>query len=179
MLVSWPMSGVAVASDINVLPWREWPVVGTAQFSKFFFDIYQVELLTPSGKFNPIALSIEQYADGDDQLALSIVYQRDISAKQLLDATQQQWQHLGLSEKNVTEWLIVLEPIFPDVVEGDRLTYWVNSQGGHFYLRHTLSGTEQKIGEIQSVPMSKAFLSIWLSPLSEYPKLQQQLIGAN
>jgi hypothetical protein len=173
------MSGTSVASENDSAPWREWPVVGSAQFSKFFFDIYHVALRTPSGQFNPVALSIDRYIDGDDDLALSIVYQRDISAKQLLEATQDQWLHLGLSAQFINDGLNVLKPIFPDVIEGDQLTYWVNSQAGHFYLRHRHSGIEQKIGEIQSVPMSKAFLSIWLSPLSEYPKLQQQLIGAN
>ncbi|GAM73555.1 hypothetical periplasmic protein [Vibrio ishigakensis] len=64
--------------------WQSWPTVGSADLDFLFFDIYTSELKAPHGS----------YQLGDDltphPVALSIVYERDISKKHLLKETKKQ-----------------------------------------------------------------------------------------
>lgn len=149
--------------------WSHWPVVGQAQLSMLFFDIYQSELRAPNG----------QYRESDDvtphPLALSITYQRNISQDQLLNATMEQWQKLGYREEVAQGWLTRLAEVFPNIEQGHNLTYVTNGQVGEFY--YTRQSDTQRIGIIDDEAFNDAFVSIWLSPNTDYPRLRQQLIG--
>lgn len=150
--------------------WRAWDKVGQAQLTMFFFDIYQSQLLTPTGS----------YAVGQDitphPLALSITYQRDISRRQLLEATQEQWQKLGFTDNATQAWSAKLEGIFPDISEGHNLTYVTDGIQGEFFYTSDLASMKS-IGTVEEESMNDAFLAIWLSPDTAYPKLRQNLIG--
>lgn len=149
--------------------WQEWRKVGSAQLTYFIFDVYKSQLLTPSG----------DYAQGKDvsphPLALSIEYQRDISQKQLVDATIEQWKKLGYSD--TSSWVTQLEDIFPDIKDGQQLTYVSDGDIGRFFFS-SHSEKNQLIGSITDPQLNDAFLAIWLSPQTQYPKLRQELIGA-
>lgn len=149
--------------------WKYWRTVGQAQLSVLFFDIYQSRLLTPTGVY-------EQTDDiTPHPLALSIHYQRDVSRSQLIDATEEQWEKLGYSQSRRKQWLFQLEGIFPDIKKGQRLAYVTDGQTGHFYYQG--SGGVEQIGVIEDESLNDAFLAIWLSPQTQYPKLRNQLIG--
>lgn len=160
------------ASNSDNLEWRSWDTVGAAQLSMLFFDIYESELLTPNGQYT-ISNDITPHP-----LALSITYQRDISQQQLLDATVEQWQKLGFPSNEMNEWSKKLEIIFPDIEEGHNITYVTNGSQGDFFHSGS-SSSAQLIGSIQDESFNDAFLSIWLSPDTEYPKLRQGLLGNN
>ncbi|KOO16433.1 hypothetical protein AKJ18_03795 [Vibrio xuii] len=150
--------------------WRAWDKVGQAQLTMLFFDIYQSQLLTPTGS----------YAVGQDitphPLALSITYQRDISRSQLIEATQEQWQKLGFTDNKTQAWVGKLEGIFPDISEGHNLTYVTDGTRGEFFYTSELASMKS-IGTVEEESMNDAFLAIWLSPDTAYPKLRQNLIG--
>jgi hypothetical protein len=151
--------------------WRGWPVVGQAQLSWLFFDVYQSELLSPKGEYL-VSQDVTPHP-----MALRIKYQRNISKKQLLEATAEQWQKMGYSRSKNSTWIEVLSGIFPSIEDGDELVYVTDGSAGTFYYYR---GTQQmlNVGSIVDEELNDAFLAIWLSPKSEYPKLRAQLIGA-
>ncbi|NVD06373.1 hypothetical protein FCU94_05535 [Vibrio sp. JPW-9-11-11] len=170
-------SALAANVDDNRADWRQWPQVGEAQLSMLFFDIYYSQLLTPTG----------QYQQLDDvtphPLALSITYQRDISQQQLLDATVEQWQKLGYDPQQIVPWVNQLASVFPDIEQGTNLTYVTDGKTGRFYYAKALGDAQsgsrpQVIGQIDDELFNDAFVSIWLAPNTEYPKLRAQLIGS-
>ncbi|MCW8329361.1 chalcone isomerase family protein [Photobacterium sp. SDRW27] len=141
--------------------WQAWRMVGDAQLKWGPWVIYDSELRTPTG----------YYQDNSDELALVIKYQRDIAREDLLEATGEQWEHLGVPADKRRLWLAHLSQIWPDVKKGDRLIFVIKNGDGVFYQDNT------KIGVMKDSEMSNAFLHIWLSPDTSYPHIRRQLIG--
>ena len=161
----------SMASDKSPNDWNQWSSVGQAQLSMFFFDIYKSQLFSPDGR----------YIVGDDitphPLALSITYQRDISQKQLVKATVEQWEKLGYEPSTTSQWAQRLETIFPDIEKGNNLTYVTDGYHGQFYYARSNDAVEL-IGQIEEEAFNDAFLAIWLSPQTDYPSLRRKLIGS-
>ena len=139
-----------------------WPVVGKATFSWAFWTVYHARLMTPGGRFEP----------GKAPVALSIDYQLDIDGKDLLEQTGKQWRKLGIDKAQRELWLAELAGVWPDVKEGDNLTFVLYANNGRFYFNQAF------LAEIDNTELNRAFIDIWLSPQSEYPKQRRQLIGA-
>ncbi len=151
-------------------PWSGWPQTGSAKLTWAFFDVYNSQLRTPSGKYQP---------DVWPQ-ALTIHYLRDISSKDLVQATVKQWKALGLlDEANQHQWPQQVQKIWPDVKSGNEITFVADQQGGQFYFRADDISTPEPLGPRFDRPFRDAFLAIWLSPSTQYPKLRQGLIGAH
>lgn len=151
--------------------WREWPKAGSAELSVLFFDVYSSELYTPDG----------DYIVEDDitphPLALSITYKRDISKAALVEATVEQWNKLGYDQTLIPGWEEIVTDIFPGVSEGHNLTYVTNGVKGSFFYSPAENEQSRLIGTIEDEKLNDAFLAIWLSPKTEYPKLRKGLIG--
>ena len=176
LLLLAAFAGSANATMVNeskvMNNWQEWKTVGKAQLSILFFDVYNSTLLSPNGRYN---------LSGDvspHPLALSIEYQRSISQAQLLEATYEQWLKLGYDKGQARLWINELATIFPNVKQGHRLTYITNGQSGLFVYSPS-AATSRQLGIINSESLNDAFLSIWLSPKTEYSDLRKDLIGAN
>ncbi|MEL7291777.1 MAG: chalcone isomerase family protein [Pseudomonadota bacterium] len=170
-------SALAASVDESKADWRVWPKVGEAQLSMLFFDIYHSRLLSPTGQYQ-----LEEDVT-PHPLALSITYQRDISQQQLLDATIEQWQKLGYNPQQIEPWAKQLASVFPNIEEGTNLTYVTDGKTGRFYyFKNSSEGqigvSPQQIGNIDDESFNDAFVSIWLAPNTEYPKLRSQLIGS-
>ncbi len=157
MLLQLMFSSVAYA----VPSWPGWQSVGQAQLRWGFWVIYDSELRTPDGSYRGI----------QPELALLIRYRIDIDKEDLLDATDEQWQHLNVDRPNRQLWLRQLAQIWPDVKKGDRLIFELNETGGAFFLDQRL------LGYVQNREMAEAFISIWLAPETAYPKLRKGLIS--
>lgn len=151
--------------------WQQWRKVGEAQLSILFFDIYQSKLLSPTGIYQQQSLDVTPHP-----LALSIEYQRNITQAQLLDATYEQWIKLGYREQDAKRWIKQLSVIFPDIKSGQKLTYVTDGVAGKFVFS-PLPHQTRHIGTISDEKLNDAFLSIWLSPKTEYAQLRRQLIG--
>ncbi|MCH1925133.1 chalcone isomerase family protein [Shewanella sp. C32] len=168
------VAGVALLLSVSAnaaasATWTQWPSVGQASLSWLWFDVYHSTLRTPSG----------QYDGQQAPLALQIRYQREISAQELLDATSEQWQKLGYSTEQIAPWLKQLSAIFPNVTEGDQLVYVSAGEAGDFYYQAKHQSGFKLLGQVTEPALNQAFIAIWLSPQTEYPKLRQQLIGAS
>lgn len=150
--------------------WDGWKTVGKSSLSWFVFDIYRSELKTPDGIY-------EETTDvSPHPMALLISYLRDISKQQLLDATQEQWQHLGYSSVQQEKWIATLSGILPNVSKGERLIYISDGASGQFHFYDVANQTTH-LGDITNEQLNDAFLSIWFSPDTEYPKHRKQLLG--
>ncbi|EDP58906.1 chalcone isomerase family protein [Vibrio sp. AND4] len=153
--------------------WQQWQTVGEAQLTWFIFDIYKSRLKAPEGRYL-VTADVSPHP-----FALEINYQRDISKKQLLEVTDEQWQKLGFTEPYRQQWISELDTMFPDIKKGDELTYLTDGKNGQLiYSQAGISNETQKIvGHVKDERLNDAFLSIWLSPQTEFPKLRAKLIG--
>ncbi len=151
--------------------WQQWKTVGEAQLTWFVFDIYTSRLKTPDGVYE-VSSDVSPHP-----FALEINYQRDISKKELLDVTDEQWQKLGFTASDRQLWIANFSTIFPEVKKGDALTYLTDGQTGQLIYRQAGRDSYQTVGYVKDERLNDAFVSIWLSPKTEYPKLRKQLIG--
>ncbi|EGR1130575.1 hypothetical protein DDN23_19620 [Vibrio cholerae] len=166
------VANAAQAEHKTFQRWAEWPVVGHATLSWLWLDIYSSQLRAPDGLYH------ESQDVSPHPVALEIRYLRDISSKQLVDATEDQWRKLGFTAPQTQAWLKQLQQILPDVATGDRLVYVSDGQRGEFFFSRQQQ-TERSVGRIDDEAFNDAFLSIWLSPQTEYLTLRNQLIGMN
>ena len=138
--------------------------VGSASMSMMWFDIYSAKLYSSDGKYQANQLPLK----------LEIEYHRNIEAEDLIDATVDQWQHLGIPEQQINEYREQLAKAWPDVKEGDRLTFMVNTATQAEFLFN-----DKPYFQVSNVQFPADFLAIWLSENTSRPKLRQQLIGMN
>lgn len=173
LLLLSSFSFVVVASsgsEHTSVQWKSWPTVGKAQLSWFMFDIYESRLKAPAGTYQ-LADDITPHA-----LALQIDYQRNISRDELLNATAEQWKQLGYSSTRYRPWLAALSGLFPDISKGDQLIYVTDGVEGSLWYAER-NHAPKVVGLVSDETLNDAFLSIWLSPRSQYPELRKQLIG--
>ncbi|WP_413112294.1 chalcone isomerase family protein [Thaumasiovibrio sp. DFM-14] len=157
-LAMWCLASVSSPLLAN---WQQWPVVGSATLTWGFWTVYESHLRSPSGSYQT-----------DRDLALEINYLRDLSSRQLLKATDQQWKKLGYSATRRQSWLDSLDEVWPDVKKGDTLTFVKQPDGqSQFWFDNSV------IAEFTDPDLSAAFIAIWLSPQTSYPRLRRQLIG--
>ncbi len=93
LILVLPYSGSAQATQSGQpadKEWQSWPIVGKADFSWLFFDIYQARLLSPDGQY------VQQDDIAPHPLALQIDYERNITKEDLLSATKKQWTQARL-----------------------------------------------------------------------------------
>lgn len=151
---------IPLQSHSRSLP-GDWKTVGAAELSVLWIDVYQAELLTPEGKFENVG----------SPAILKITYRRDISQRDLIDETRKQIKPF-VDPKKAEFWLKQLQQFWPDITEGDQLSFWIDEEGkGRFYFNQKL------IGSITEEDFSMAFISIWLSDKSSYPRLARKLRG--
>ena len=149
-----PLSLATLTDDLQL--------VGEARLRVLFWSIYDSALYTTSGKYFGV----------EPKLTLRINYLRKIKSRQLLDRTSEEWEKNSIIEQDIETWLEKLASILPDIEKGETLTLQVEDNlSSSFYLNDEL------IDNIEDAAFTQAFLSIWLSDKSSYPKQQAQLVG--
>jgi hypothetical protein len=141
--------------------------IGETKFSILFWDLYKSQLMTTTGNY-PVMLNDDE---SKDDLLYEINYLADISSKDLIRRTVDQWEHLDLSPDAYKAYLPALEAIWPDIKEGDHLSLLIHKGQSVFYFNQTFIGT------INSSEFGPMFLDIWLSEKTSQPKLRDELLG--
>lgn len=157
-------SNASVENSISVpstLSKSEVQLVGEAQFSVLFWDIYQSRLYTKSGGFKEINSSV----------VFENHYQINIDKQQLIDKTIEQWQKMQIPTQNYQQYIPLLMTLWPDINSGDTLAITVGESSSYFYYN------DQYIGMIKDKKFAELFLGIWLSPNTTHPAFRQKLIG--
>ncbi len=162
LLAALSLPLLATAQSVAA-PWQGLRTVGQGEMRWLWFKLYDATLYSESGR----------YQQGRYPQALSITYARAIERQDLLEATAAEWHRLGLgSESERQRWLARLATLWPDVVPGDKLVFYVDEQGtGHFWLRDRL------LGSLDDPAFAPAFLAIWLTDDSRDPALTRRLRG--
>jgi hypothetical protein len=159
-----PTIDITVEKKLSeVLSFQEFITVGEATFSILFWDLYQSQLRTTSGRY-PIFLESEQ-------LIFQIRYLTDISNDNLIMRTIEQWQHQGISKGIYQQYIEKLATIWPNIKKGDRLAMLMQKDKSVFYFN------DQYIGAINDDVFGQLFVNIWLGDSTSEPSLRAQLLG--
>ncbi|WP_264902051.1 chalcone isomerase family protein [Vibrio sp. STUT-A11] len=167
----YAQSAGAHTAHVNTAQWRQWKTVGEAKLTWFIFDIYESRLRAPEGRYQ-VSADVSPHP-----IALEIYYQRDVTKQQLLEVTDEQWQKLGVNKQRRQQWLSELNKMYPNIKKGDELAYVTDGKAGQLLYRQSGDSASKTVGYVEDEGLNDAFLSIWLSPKTEFPKLRKQLIG--
>ncbi len=106
-------------------------------------------------------------------LALEIRYQRALKGTQIAERSLQEMKRQGdVDEPSAQRWLQAMKTLFPDVVEGSRITGLLLPQTG---LRIYVDGRLK--GSVDEVEFARRFIGIWLAPQSSDQRLRTALLG--
>lgn len=160
-----------LTTNVMASPVNHLTKIGEGEMTYLFWNLYLAELyIAPSAKTKRPVLT----SNDSKGKALKITYFKSISKRDLIDATQDQWEHLGYANRDIQRWLKPLGSLWPDVEPGDKLTLVVSDDGkSQFYF------DDKSIGTIDDISFGQAFLSIWLSENTTEPELRKQLLGLN
>jgi|SaaInl7_100m_RNA_FD_contig_31_1212030_length_1053_multi_5_in_0_out_0_2 hypothetical protein len=145
------------------LPQIDGKRIGKAKLTVWGFNIYNASLYSESGEYQPST-------NIDDKLTLVIDYKVNIDQRKLLEQTDKLWKALNISASKRRIWIEQLSLVWTSIKKKDRLVFFASTQ----CFQH--NGND--IGCIDDPEFSEAFLDIWLSKKTEYPKQRLQLIGA-
>jgi hypothetical protein len=134
-------------------------LVGEGTMKVLFFDLYHAKLYASKAQLTNYDL-------------FEIEYLKDIPAKKLIDATEDQWQHIGLTNSEIPNWLRDINRIWPDINKGETLILKRNANGQAEFFHQG-----KYIGTVSDAAFTDAFLAIWLSEKTSEPKLRKQLLG--
>lgn len=163
MLFSFLLASNAAASTSIHIP-TDLKLVGSANLSVWWWDIYNAELYNSEG----------MYRSNQGPLVLKITYQREIQNDDLLEETAKQWQRFSIPQNKINSWLEQVAPMWPNVAENDTITFYIDNQKhGHFFFN------EEFMGSIPDPEFSEHFVNIWLAANGPYPKMTQELTGAD
>jgi hypothetical protein len=139
---------------------------GQGQLRFMGLRVYEALLWSPAGQ----PLSTEPWAQ---PLALEIRYQRALKGRQIAERSLQEMKRQGdIDEATAKRWLQAMWGLFPDVVEGSRITgLHLPGEGARFYVNGALKGG------VNDTEFARRFFGIWLSPQSSDPKLRDALLG--
>lgn len=145
---------------------KSFKATGQAEFSYLFWDVYNSTLFNAKGKFSKDSAWHEQ-----GPVVLEIHYKRDIKAKDLIDSTVEQWQHLKLSNADYEAYVGWLSETWPNLKKGDKLALLMYSDHSVFFYNN------QFLSKQDNPAFGKIFLDIWLSVDTSEPKLRKQLLS--
>jgi len=146
------------------LPQASWS--GSAQLRVFGLAIYQAQLWVGAG------FRARDY--GQFPLALSLTYQRRVSAQAMAERSLDEMQRQGpLSAAQQADWLAAMQALFVDVAANDRLTgVHLPEQGARFWLNG------RALGQVADPLFSRRFFGIWLDTTTSQPDLRVALLAA-
>ena len=140
----------------------ELKLVGQAQMRWLMFPLYRVSLKTADGR----------YQENRYPQMIDILYLRSIDKQDLLTATDNEWNRLGIPLAKRQLWISQLGKLWPTIRKGDRLAFQLNPEGHNYFIYNG-----KRIGGIADKQFGKSFLDIWLSPKTSQPGIRQRLIG--
>lgn len=144
-------------------------LVGQADFSFLWFDVYQASLYHPQGHFN-----FEQLVG----TRLELNYKVNLKSNELVKGTKKQWQELGFEIDQQREgWLQQLGVIWPNIEDGDSLAFSVLPSGAGEFALSRQGGEYKTIGVIDSAIFSEEFLAIWLADRNDHKEFRLALLG--
>ncbi|MBL8420686.1 MAG: chalcone isomerase family protein [Dechloromonas sp.] len=156
-LVASPLASLATAGpETPTAGFRRW---GSGEFRRFGFLVYEATL----------------WAGGEDPLrpplALKLTYKRNISGRDIADASVKEIRNLGVAdEARLRGWGEEMVRIFPDVRPGDHILGVQLPDAARFFFN------DRSIGTIEDPAFARAFFAIWLDARTSAPDLRAALL---
>lgn len=134
--------------------------VGQGQLTRFGWSIYQAQLWSQTGTFDPA-----------QPFALRLIYERNIPESRIVQASLDEMLKLGAPVQERPGWRAVLEQVIDDVKKGESLTgVYQPGQGATFFHGDKRTG-------VMDEELARHFFAIWLDPRTSEPSLRQALLG--
>ena len=164
-------AGAVAASDARMAPslppnvaaaLPQVKMVGGAEMSFLGLSIYEGFYWSPARGYS-----------SSRPFALDLHYRRSLKGAALAERSVDEIAKLGYgtAEQRV-RWGAAMKRIFPNVVEGDRITGLnVPGIGAQFFLNGA------PIGEVEDPDFAPAFFGIWLDPGTSRPDFRKRLLG--
>ena len=156
-LAAWPLASLAsTGPETPTAGFRRW---GSGEFRRFGFLVYEATL----------------WAGGDDPLrpplALKLTYKRNISGRDIADASVKEIRNLGVAdEARLKGWGEQMVRLFPDVRPGDHIVGLQLPDTARFFFN------DRSIGTIDDPAFARAFFAIWLDARTSAPDLRAALL---
>ena len=156
-LAAWPLASLATSGPVApIAGFRRW---GSGEFRRFGFLVYEATL----------------WAGGEDPLrpplALKLTYKRNISGRDIADASVKEIRNLGVAdEARLRGWGEQMTGIFPDVRPGDHILGVQLPDEARFFFN------DRSIGTIDDPAFARAFFAIWLDARTSAPDLRAALL---
>lgn len=166
-LLAWSIQALANQTKIIDFNLDQLTPVGSASLKVLWFQIYDATLFSQTGDYST---AVDGQQDATN-LALELVYKRDIKSARLVTETERQLAD-RLPKQALTNGLQQVASFWPDIQKADTLTFYMESpDSGHFFYNR------EHIGHVNAEGFAQAFLNIWIGDDSQYPRLAEQLKG--
>lgn len=150
----------------------EWPGAvpsgpqGATRMRWFGLTIYDIALWAPAPVSEPAGLPAQP-------LALTLTYRRALDGARIAERSLDEMRRGGpIPEATAQRWLQAMQTLFPDVVDGDRITGVLRpGSGARFHHNGRL------LGDWPEPDAAARFFGIWLAPWTSEPALRRALLG--
>ena len=139
----------------------QWVNVGNADYNWGPFLVYSIVLATEN----------VDYKENQLPLMLSFKYEKPVEGKNFAISLIKEMEHLKADKTKMDLWLKEMQEIFPDFSPNAVLRYIALPDKGYFILNDSILDHEFE------PEFSQMLINIWLSPESNFIKLQPQLLG--
>ena len=139
----------------------QWVNVGNADYNWGPFLVYSIDLATENG----------EYKENQLPMMLSFKYEKPVEGKNFAISLIKEMEHLKADKTKMDLWLKEMQEIFPDFSPNAVLRYIALPDKGYFILNDSILDHEFE------PEFSQMLINIWLSPESNFIKLQTQLLG--
>jgi len=139
----------------------QWVNVGNADYNWGPFLVYSINLATENG----------EYKENQLPMMLSFKYEKPVEGKNFAISLIKEMEHLKADKAKMDLWLKEMQEIFPDFSPNAVLRYIALPDKGYFILNDSILDHEFE------PEFSQMLINIWLSPESNFIKLQPQLLG--
>ena len=139
----------------------QWVNVGNADYNWGPFLVYSINLATENG----------EYKENQLPMMLSFKYEKPVEGKNFAISLIKEMEHFKSDKAKMDLWLKAMQEIFPDFSPNAVLRYIALPDKGYFILNDSILDHEFE------PEFSQMLINIWLSPESNFIKLQPQLLG--
>lgn len=151
-----PSAALLAAQTGPTGTWQQW---GSGELRLWGFRLYKATLWVAGSNIDR------------SPHALELLYRRDISRQQLVEASIEEMMRTGTPESAAVAWRGELARVFPDVKEGDRIIgLHLPGVGARFFHQGKPSG------EVMDAEFARRFFAIWLDPRTRTPAVREQLL---
>ncbi len=135
-------------------------LIGSANYSFLFWNIYDAELYSTSNKFN------------SNELAIILKYNRSIDKETLVKETINDIkEQKNISNQQEKDWKSLLETIYVDITTNKKFIAIKMNDKSIFYYN------DKKLHESFDEEFNKLFFNIWLRSNSKDPNFTKTLLG--